>query len=309
MNFFLQKSGIIEDKKEISMKVTAKIVNAFTDSINGGNPAGVVLNSPDLTDKQMIYITKQLNVSETAFVFPSNIANFKIRFFSPSIEVDLCGHATIATFFTMGLEELFNKKQNLELIQETKAGILPVTIEYFDDGSVNRVMMTQAKPILKDIYLDISEIADSLNISIDNIDVSLPKQAVSTGLFTLPVCINSYDVLKSIKPDFIKIRKVCEANDLGSFHLFTFDTIEARSVYHARNFAPLYGINEDPVTGTANGAVCGFLLYNRIIDENILICEQGDVIGRPGRVFVEIIKNSVKVGGRAKIVKEKEITV
>ena len=89
------------------MKVTAKIVNAFTDSIDGGNPAGVVLNSPELTDKQMANITKQLNVSETAFVFPSNIADYKIKFFSPNIEVDLCGHATIATFFTMALDELF----------------------------------------------------------------------------------------------------------------------------------------------------------------------------------------------------------
>jgi PhzF family phenazine biosynthesis protein len=85
------------------MKVKAKIVNAFTDSLEGGNPAGVVLDSPELTDKQMADITKQLKVSETAFVFPSEKADFNIRFFSPDIEVDLCGHATIATFFIMGL--------------------------------------------------------------------------------------------------------------------------------------------------------------------------------------------------------------
>ena len=78
-------------------------------------------------------------------------------------------------------------------------------------------------------------------------------------------------------------------------------------MYHARNFAPIYGVNEDPVTGTANGAVCGYLLKNRIIQENNLLCEQGDIMGRPGRVFVEINKNVVKVGGRAKIVEEKEI--
>jgi PhzF family phenazine biosynthesis protein len=169
--------------------------------------------------------------------------------------------------------------------------------------------MSQEKPILKDIYLDISEIADSLNISKEDIDESLPKQAVSTGLFTLPICINSFESLKSIKPNFDKIKKICKKNDFGSFHLFTFETLEARSVYHARNFAPVYGITEDPVTGTANGAVCSYLFLNRIIYENILICEQGDIIGRPGRVFVEIAKNSVKVGGRAKIVKEKEIKI
>ena len=291
------------------MKVKAKIVNAFTDSFEGGNPAGVVLNSPDLTDKQMADITKELKVSETAFVFPSSKADFKIRFFSPNIEVDLCGHATIATFFTMASEGIFEKKQNMILTQETKAGVLPVSIEFLDDGKIYRVMMSQEKPILKDIYLDISEISDSLNLSKENIDSSLPKQVVSTGLFTIPICIKSYNVLKSIEPDFNKIKDICIKHNFGSFHLFTFDTHEPRSVYHARNFAPLYGINEDPVTGTANGAVCSYLLINKIIHENILICEQGDIIGRPGRVFVEIVKNSVKVGGKAKIVKEKEIKI
>ena len=289
------------------MKVLTKIVNAFTDSINGGNPAGVVLNSPDMTDKQMASISKQLNVSETAFVFPSNKADFKIRFFSPSIEVDLCGHATIGTFYAMAVEGFFPNTKNSVVTQETKAGILPVSIEFFEDRNINRVMMTQEKPILKDISLNIFEIADSLNISEDNIDSSLPKQAVSTGLFTLPICIKTFEILKSIKPDFDKIKKICEKFDLGSFHLFTFQTLEARSIYHSRNFPPVYGINEDPVTGTANGAVCSYLLLNKIIHENNLICEQGDIISRPGRVFVEINKDSVIVGGKARIVKEKEI--
>ena len=103
------------------MKIKVKKVNAFTDSIYGGNPAGVVLNSPNLTDKQMAYISKILNVSETAFVFPSVNADFKLRFFTPELEIDLCGHATIATFFTMALENFFPDKINKIVTQETKA--------------------------------------------------------------------------------------------------------------------------------------------------------------------------------------------
>jgi PhzF family phenazine biosynthesis protein len=289
------------------MKIKVKKVNAFTDSIDGGNTAGVVLNSPDLTDKQMAYISKVLKVSETAFVFPSVKADFKLRFFTPEIEVDLCGHATIATFFTMALQNFFPDKMNKIVTQETKAGIFPVNIDFTKDGSVVRVMMTQAKPILKDIHLDILKIAESLKTAKENIDDSLPKQIVSTGLFTLPICIKSFNILKKIKPDFQKIKKICNDFGIGSFHLFTFETLEHASVYHARNFAPVYGVNEDPVTGTANGAVCSYLLKNRIIQENNLLCEQGDIMGRPGRVFVEIYKNVIKVGGRAKIVEEKEI--
>ena len=108
------------------MKINVKKVNAFTESIEGGNPAGVVLDSPDLTDEQMKHVSKVLSVSETAFVFPSKKADYKIRFFSPEVEVDLCGHATIATFFTMALEGVFSRDINTVVTQETKSGVLPV---------------------------------------------------------------------------------------------------------------------------------------------------------------------------------------
>jgi len=290
------------------MKINVKKVNAFTESLEGGNPAGVVLDSPDLTDEQMKHVSKVLSVSETAFVFPSKEADYKIRFFSPEVEVDLCGHATIATFFTMALEGIFSQNINTVITQETKAGFLPVDI-YFSDETVDRVMMTQTTPRYKDIFLDISILADSLNISVDEIDDSLPKQIVSTGLFTLPLCVKSFDILKAITPDFEKIKKLCNRFGVGSFHLFTFDTIEPNSTYHARNFAPVYGVNEDPVTGTANGAVCSYLIKNKIVKDRNLICEQGDTMGRPGRVFVEIDRDGVKVGGKARVVEEREISV
>lgn len=291
------------------MNVDVLKVNAFTDSPNGGNSAGVVLDSPDLTDTQMKQISKQLNVSETAFVFPSDIADVKVRFFSPAVEVNLCGHATIATFFVMALKGTFSKKKKCVITQETKAGILPVTICYNEDNRIERVMMTQSNPIYKNIYFNISHVANSLNIDIQDIDDSLPKQMVSTGLFTIPICIQSFNVLKNMKPDFKKIKNICEKLGAGSFHVFTFETKEPDSVYHARNFAPVYGVNEDPVTGTANGAVSSYLIHNNIVKNNNLICEQGDIIGRPGRVYVEITNNTVQVGGKAMIALEKTLKI
>jgi len=72
---------------------------------------------------------------------------------------------------------------------------------------------------------------------------------------------------------------------------------------------PIYGITEDPVTGTANGAVSSYLVKNGIVKDKKLICEQGDVIGRPGRVFIEVDGDIVKVGGKARIVEEREIEI
>lgn len=289
------------------MKVKAKKVNAFTEKITGGNPAGVVLEPPDLTEEEMKHISKELDVSETAFIFPSEKADYKLRFFSPNVEVDLCGHATIATFFTLAEEGVFQDDKNICVIQETKAGVLPVDIYFTDEGEVDKVMMTQGKPVFKNIELDLSEIARSLNIEKEEINDSLPKQVVSTGLFTLPLCISSLNALKNIKPDFEKVKKSCNKLGVGSFHLFTFDTFESSSIYHARNFAPLYGVDEDPVTGTANGAVSSYLIKNKIINDRSFICEQGDIIGRPGRVIVEIKNDKVMVGGKAVVVEERKI--
>ena len=281
-----------------------KKVNAFTDSINGGNPAGVVLKPLKLTINQMKQITRKLKVSETAFVFPSNVADYRLKFFSPDIEVDLCGHATIATFYTMAEEEMFHlHKKIVSITQETKAGVLPINI-FFKDSKCEKVMMTQAKPIIKNIDIKTEEIANALNIKKNEIDMSLPQQITSTGLFTLPVCVKSFISLKGMMPNIESIKKLCTKYGSGSLHVYTFETLEEKSLYHARNFAPCYGIEEDPVTGTANGAVSYYLLKNGIINKNKIICEQGDIISRPGRVYVEIKNDVVCVGGRAKLVKE-----
>jgi len=284
-----------------------KKVNAFTDSIYGGNPAGVVIKPSKLTDEIMKKITRKIKVSETAFVYPSKIANFKLRFFSPKVEVDLCGHATIATFFTLAEEGILKSESNrMTITQETKAGILPVDI-FFENKLCERVMMQQKSPIILDCKINIAEIANSLGVNKNEIDESLPTQIVSTGLFTLPICLKSLSFLKKIRPNFEKIKNICLRENIGSFHIFSFETIEDISLYHARNFAPCYGINEDPVTGTANGALSYYLFKNNIIKEKEFICEQGDIIGRPGRVFINVGTNCVYVGGRAKFVSEFEL--
>jgi len=291
----------------INLKIKVLKVNAFTKQKNGGNSAGVLLNSPDLTEEQMKNISRQLQVSETAFVFPSKKADYKTRFFSPVVEVDLCGHATIATFYVIALRNQLLENRQVTMTQETNVGVLKVDIKFSENNKLSKVMMHQGKPVLRDVDFDFSEIADSLNISVNKIDTSLPKQIVSTGLFTLPVCVKSYDILKNIKPDFDKVEQICKKIDSGSFFVFTFETLESKSAYHARCFCPLYGVKEDPVTGTANGAVSFYLFKNKIINDSSLVCEQGDIIGRPGRVFVEVKDDVVKVGGKALIVEERLI--
>jgi PhzF family phenazine biosynthesis protein len=276
-------------------------VQAFSSDENGGNPAGVVLEPNHLTDEQMKTISKRLGVSETAYVFPSKKANYSVRFFSPAVEVDLCGHATIATFTVIGNQLKNDSSKSVTLTQETKVGILPVRLFFTNEKKLDFVLMKQHSPIFEDVSYNSETLAEILNIPVDTLSDNLPKQRVSTGLFTLPICVNSLHTLEKMKPDFHRVKQFCKALNVGSLHVFSFETYESDSLYHARNFAPLYDINEDPVTGTANGAVSSYLRYHQLFSTQNIICEQGDIIGKKGRVRVCFKDNEVWVGGQATI--------
>lgn len=286
------------------MKIEVIKVHAFTSNEYGGNPAGVVLQPGFLTDEQMRKVSQLIDVSETAFIFPSEKANYLVRFFSPTVEVDLCGHATIATFSVVGRQLMPDALETITLTQETNVGILPIQIDFKNNVEVDIVLMKQNPLIVEDISYEYQKLADILNIPIECVLDTLPKQRVSTGLFTLPVGVNSLHVLEEMKPDFHRVKQFCQHLHVESLHVFSFETYEPNSCYHARNFAPLYGVNEDPVTGTANGAVCSYLRYHQRVTAQNMICEQGDIIGKRGRVRVSFQDNSVWVGGKAKI-KEK----
>jgi len=284
-------------------------IKSFTDNVKAGNPAGVVLESKDLVDSQMKKISEILNVSETAFVYPSEKADYKVRFFSSTVEVELCGHATIALFYLIGKKIVKSNERMISLKQETKVGILPIELYFDDNNEIDYIMMTQKSPLFKQVNFNYSELAEILGINEDEFNMKIPKQIVSTGLFSLPICVKNYDVLSNICPDFEKVKNFCINLNVGSIHVFTFDTISIDSLYHARNFAPLYGINEDPVTGTANGAVSSFLYHFDLTDKDYFICEQGDVIGMSGRVRVDLRNKMVKIGGKAVIDYENIISI
>ena len=109
------------------MEIKIKQVDAFTDIPFGGNPAGVVTDAAGLSDELKQKIAREMNLSETAFVSPSKVADFKVQFFTPRFEVDLCGHATIGTFSALYEEGKLPADKSI-FYQETKAGVLPVEL-------------------------------------------------------------------------------------------------------------------------------------------------------------------------------------
>lgn len=283
------------------MKLMVYTLNAFTKAEDGGNPAGVVLQADGLSDEEMLSIAQKIGFSETAFVQKSEKANYKVRFFTPNSEVELCGHATIATFVLLKKQGIINDGV---WCQETKAGILNVEVQD------NKVYMNQNTPKYCN-SINKNEVADSLNITQNDFVSHLPIQVVSTGLKDIMIPIKSLDRLLAIKPDFEKITALSKKYHIIGFHAFSLET-QYNSTAHCRNFAPLYNINEESATGTANGALACYLYNHGIITEKQsgeLVFEQGYSMQKPSEILVrlKIDKNKiceVKVGGTATIKEE-----
>lgn len=291
------------------MDIEVSTLHAFSDKPLGGNPAGVVLQAGHLSESQMQKIARQVGFSETAFVMPSDQADFKVRYFTPSDEVDLCGHATIALFYLMKAQHIVEVGM---YTLETLAGILEVVVQ--NNGEV---YLSQALPEFGEI-VDRQTIADSLGIPTDDFHAELPVQIVSTGLRDILIAVKHVDVLSKIIPDFQLIAEISKANHVVGYHVFALEPNAEVALAECRNFAPLYDIPEESATGTSNGALLCYLhKYNQLSDPNdtIYTIRQGYTMNRPSEIRARLtlgISNEItkiQVGGVAVHIKNIRIHV
>lgn len=271
------------------MEIQVYSINAFANSLDGGNPAGVVLDADDFNEDIMREVSEKMGYSETAFVMKSEIADFKVRFFTPKDEVDLCGHATIGTFSTLSKLGIIAEGK---YSQETKAGKLSIQI---DDR--HKIMMQQPLPLFGDI-LPSSEIAASLHLPLEALEKDIPIQIVSTGLRDAIIPVRSLDILMEMQPDMSSILQLSNKYGLVGYHVFTTECLHRANSAHCRNFAPLFGIPEEAATGTSNGALAGYLhRYIQSIEGEMIrySMEQGYCMNRPSEIYAELSCGSGKV--------------
>ncbi|MEO8231452.1 MAG: PhzF family phenazine biosynthesis protein [Ignavibacteriota bacterium] len=269
-------------------------IDAFTTEAFKGNPAGVTFSN-DISEYEKQIIAKEMNLSETAFISDSKIANYKLQWFTPAKEVKLCGHATIASLHYLFEKGLVSENQNVSF--ETLSGIINCSVEN------GKYFMQIPTPQLEEFASCKEEILSAL--CIDRIDVSdLPFIILDNGY--LFICVNSIKALWNLKPDFKALNNLSKTKkEFFDIAVFATETIEKDSVAHIRFFAPYDGIDEDPVTGSACGPLLLVLIKLGLIknykDDLILKIEQGDVLNRAGRVDVKFnsIKNKLIISGHA----------
>jgi PhzF family phenazine biosynthesis protein len=216
---------------------------AFTDDPAGGNPAGVVLDAAGMSDDEMLAVAADVGFSETAFVTGGGAPDFELRFFSPSKEIDFCGHATIATAVAMGTDG--------ELVFTTRAGEVRI------QAGGGRATLTSVEPSTAALEpADLQELLSILNWSEDDLDPSLPPRVAYAGVYHPVIAAVSRDRLRNLDYDFERLRPLMLARDWTTLQLIH---RESDTLFHARDPFPPGGLVEDPATGAAAAAFGGYL--------------------------------------------------
>ncbi|MGA6829071.1 PhzF family phenazine biosynthesis protein [Nitrospira sp. NS4] len=292
--------------------------DVFTAEPFGGNPVAVFPEAEGLSDDQLQQIAREMNLSETVFVFPptDKAAVARLRIFTPTQEIPFAGHPVLGTFYVLAeLGIIPVKGAVIRVMQECNIGLFPVEL-HADEGQVERVVMTQPRPEFlgpveetEDLY----KVASALGLAKHVIaDTKWPIEVVSTGLPVMIVPVRTLTAVRSIRPDASAITDVCRRFGANGIMVYTTVTVEPSSTVHARMFAPAIGILEDPATGSASGALGAYLVQNGVVDvapTTEIIVEQGYAIDRPSRIFVQVdsdddIIQTVKVGGECVMVME-----
>ena len=282
-------------------------LDVFTDRAFAGNPLAVFPESDGITDEQMQQIAREMNLSETVFVLPSDKEGVtrRLRIFTPSSELPFAGHPIAGTWNCLAREGVVpppaGGEGRVQLKHEVGIGVLPIEID-FQSGLPVRVTMTQGKWEIKaeiDDWNDQADIARGLGLSREDLDETLPIQACSTGNTMLMVPIRSLADLGRSRPNISLLEEVYARNGFSSSgatgcYAFTRETIEiGEARAHARFFVG-QNIGEDPATGSAAGPLGGYLVYHdatRVDPQDGVYkfgIEQGDFINRPSRIGLEV---------------------
>jgi PhzF family phenazine biosynthesis protein len=296
--------------------IRVKHIDVFTETPMTGNPCCVVTDAVGLSEKTMQSIAREMSAPATAFVLPPKSigADMRMRWFSPLRELNLCGHGAIASLIALSQERKFGLKgvgSHSRKI-ETSSGILPVTVEISPAGV--EAFLGLSPPQFVPSPSEKLDLMRVLNIGINEFDRS--PIVVSGECMYVP--LRRLLTLFSLKPRNFTLSQFLINRKLIGLSVFTGETLERQSSFHSRFFAPTVGIPEDPVTGTAGGAIAVYLFQQDKLTQQgetiHLVGEQGDCLERRGRVFVRLTTSygkvrSVFVGGTGVLLWDAEMRV
>lgn len=286
------------------------VVDAFTNEHFSGNAAAIVLDSDGLTDEAMQAIAAEFNLSETTFVLPTDrdAADFRFRWFTPTTEVRMCGHATIAGAHAL-LESgrlAEGASESISFTVDSLSGPLGLHIDTLPrQPSERMIWLDMPTPQLTDATVDLDLLASVMQLPADSFDTSLPP--VKTQDDDLLVFVKHFTMVNDARPDFGRLKKLHEDTHIRGQCLGSTSTLTPSIHVQSRFFAPAAGIDEDPVTGSVHGPLAAYLVKQQRVPLTDglagLQCAQSKAGGRGGIVFAlvqpqENGQHEVRIGGR-----------
>jgi len=285
--------------------ITITAIDSFTYHQQGSNPAGVFIVPEDaLSVSQMLAIAKKVGFSETAFIKiltteEDGELTTEIRYFTPESEVPLCGHATVAAFYHLEKEGYFLKQTARA---HTGAGCIEIC-RTNAPAPFNESLfwMTQGTPIFEPFPAEhLAALYHAFDQPLqDSLHPQLPIIIGTTGLRDIIIPIKSREILNNLKMLSSPLAKLSSALNVTGAHLFCIDEDEV----YARNFAPLYGIDEESATGTSNGVLISYLHHYMYPEDNTLLryIKQGEAMHVLSMIVARSTKTengyAVRVGG------------
>ncbi len=272
----------------------AYVMDAFSSQIFGGNQAGVILPDRALDDDTMQKIAGEFKHSETAFVSICDDNSIKLRYFTPAGEVDLCGHATIASF---ALLRSIGKIEDGLIAAHTKAGDLEIEV------SGDTVWMDMAPPkLIRTLESDEWEaLYNAYGLTLKDRPKDMVPKIISTGLADIMMPVNDHETLMRAVQNEQAVTDLSRHYDVTGVHMFC---LGEQGTTYCSNYAPLYDIPEECATGTSNGALTYYLYLQELIQaeaENVFI--QGEHMKRPSEIRSRLIMQDeqvlIRIGGRA----------
>ncbi len=280
------------------------LLDVFAEEKYAGNQLAVFRNAGQLSSAQMQKIANEMHFSETTFILSELKRNdgYDVRIFTPKNELPFAGHPTLGTAYVIKHQIADETVQQVWL--NLKVGRIPVTFEQNKSGH-EMLWMKQIPPTFGKKF-DPAKVAPVLGIRAGDIDKRYPIQEVSTGVPFIIAPLKSLDAIKRArinKDKHAELLKETEAEIL----VFSPETYKKQNNLNVRVFVDLFGIPEDPATGSANGCLAGYLSHYRYFgDDSVNVrVEQGYEMGRPSLLYLKAQKKGdieVHVGGEVKMV-------
>lgn len=281
------------------------LVDVFAEEKYAGNQLAVVRGAGLLSSERMLEIANEMHFSETTFILSGQQRNggYDVRIFTPSMEVPFAGHPTLGTAYV--IKHFVTNEDVDRVVLNLKVGRIQVCFEKAKDKQ-EIVWMKQMTPTFGKTF-SAARLAAVLNLGETDFDGKYPIQEVSTGLPFIIVPLKTLDAVKRARINMDKLFELAKEVQAGIL-VFCPETYEKGNDLNVRVFADLFGVPEDPATGSANGCLAGYLSHHRYFgtDEVNVRVEQGYEIRRHSLLLLKAEnregKTRVHVGGKVILV-------